>query len=242
MAPWEKILCCSELKKLPHNPRYSPIPPTAESLNHLEFILSQGDQYAWKDDPKTPLMLKDYKYHQGIVSVARFGDVSDEHWPVRYFAAWAKGDGTLGGFIEIDEKKVKTAEVQEILDNINKPKHDRFCGECPKHPNLEFYVRFHPLKEKPMSPWEKDPKEKNKKYPWEEGAIIPEVSTEMFKIWGDINFDSDNCPLPITHYFPGFTQTTTRWQPVDGADDWITKIDFDSWPTMRGRACLPAKM
>ncbi len=171
MVPWEKILCCSELNCLPHNPRYHCILPTAESMKHLDFILHQGDQFAEKDDSKTPLKFKDHKYHEGIVSVARFGDISDEHWPVRYFAAWSKVDGTLGGFIEIGEEKMKTAEIQEIIGDTKQSRHDRFLGQCPNHPNLEFYIRFHPLKEKPIFVWEKDPKEKNKQYPGEEGRI-----------------------------------------------------------------------
>ncbi|PMD37583.1 hypothetical protein L207DRAFT_531860 [Hyaloscypha variabilis F] len=231
MVPWEKILCCSELDCLPHNPRYHCIPPTAESMKHLDFILHQGDQFAEKDDSKTPLKFKDHKYHEAIISVVRFGDISDEHWPVRYFAAWSKVDGTLGGFIEIGEEKMKTAEIQEIIGDTKQSRHDRFLGQCPNHPNLEFYIRFHPLKEKPMFVWEKDPKEKNKQYPWEEGRIQPEVSNKIFKKWGDIDLDSDNCPLPLLSYSTNGTRTTTRWEPLEGKGDSITKFDpdFDSW-------------
>jgi len=179
MAPWENILCCSELNYLPHNPRQvSYIPPTAESVKYLDFILLQGGQPASKDDPKEPLMFKDYKKHEGIVSVVRFGDVSDEHWPVRYFAAKTKEDGTLEGFVEVSEETVNSAEIQSIVGGFNKPKYDRYYGECPNHPNLEFYVQFHALDQKPMFSWEKDPKEKNKKYPREEGAR--RKSTQQF--------------------------------------------------------------
>jgi hypothetical protein len=60
------------------------------------------------------------------------------------------------------------AAIGTITGDMDQHKHDRFYGECPNHPNLEFYARFCSLKETPIFLLEKDPKEKNKKYPWEE--------------------------------------------------------------------------
>jgi hypothetical protein len=160
MAPWHTILCCSELRYLPHNPRYRGVPPTADSTKHLDFLVRQGAEFPRKDDPKTPLILKDY--HEGIISVARMGDPGNEHWPVRYFTAWVEGDQTLGGFIEIDEEKVEIAEAQEILEERDLPKTDRFYGECPNHPALEFYLRYHPLRENLTVLREKEEEEKRR--------------------------------------------------------------------------------
>ncbi|PMD52898.1 uncharacterized protein K444DRAFT_635831 [Hyaloscypha bicolor E] len=229
---WENVLCCSGLQYLPHGPKYKNAPPSAESISHLDLILKLGGSLPWdKDDPVTHLLLKEDHYHEGIVSVARFGEPSDKHVPVRFFAAWAVGDGTLDGFAEIDKEKIDLMQEQGILEHANLPKNDRFYGKCPKHPKLEFYVRFHPLKEKPMFEWEKDPKERGKKYPWKEGeAVSTGVSNEKFepKIWGDINFDGDDCPAPLAFF--EFPTLDNYDHEVGEDDDWITKIDFDSWP------------
>ena len=64
------------------------------------------------------------------------------------------------------------------------------------------------------------------------------------------DFDSEDCPSLVMFDFPTGPQTTTDWQPVESKDDrvidfdsgWLPKIDFGSWPTMVGRASLPAKM
>ncbi|KAH8781712.1 hypothetical protein BGZ57DRAFT_297134 [Hyaloscypha finlandica] len=247
---WENVLCCSGLQYLPHDPKYKNAPPSPESVNHLDLILKLGGSLPWdKDDPVTPLLLKEDHYHEGIISVARFGEPSDKHVPVRFFAAWAVGDGTLGGFAEIDKEKIDLAQEQGILEHANLPKNDRFYGKCPKHPKLEFYVRFHPLKEKPMFKWEKDPKEKGKKYPWKEGetgkstrnpqqasshnqAVSAEVSNEIFepKIWEDIGFDGDDCPAPLTFFeFP----TLNNYDHEVGEDDDCTvPLTFFEFPTL----------
>jgi hypothetical protein len=90
------------------------------------------------------------------------GDLGDEHWPVRYFTVWVESDQTLGGFIEIDDEKVEIAEAQETLEERGLPKADRFYGECPNHPALEFYVRYHPLREKPAVIRENEEEEKRR--------------------------------------------------------------------------------
>ncbi|KAN0119403.1 hypothetical protein V8E51_001611 [Hyaloscypha variabilis] len=68
--------------------------------------------------------------------------------------------------IEVKHNVIKAA-IGTITGDMDQHKHDRFYGECPNHPNLEFYARFCSLKETPIFLLEKDPKEKNK-YPWEE--------------------------------------------------------------------------
>lgn len=96
-----------------------------------------------------PLALENY--HEGIISVVRIGDPTDQHWPVRWFAAWTNNDQTLGGFVELEHEKVEMAKFEEILENPMSSKIDCYFGECPNQPNLEFYVQYHPLQ--PKSQW-----------------------------------------------------------------------------------------
>jgi hypothetical protein len=90
-------------------------------------------------------------YQDAILSVARFGDTADVHWPVRYFAVSALADETMqGSIIEIDEKKVQAAEAQGILENRDASMVGCWFGDCPEHPDLQFYIRYRPLREKPL--------------------------------------------------------------------------------------------
>jgi hypothetical protein len=42
------------------------------------------------------------------------------------------------------------AKFEEILENPMSSKLDCYFGECPNHPNLEFYVQYHSLQPKPQ--------------------------------------------------------------------------------------------
>jgi hypothetical protein len=141
-APWVTILCCDRLKQQPADPKVKSLPPTPQSEKHIEFLIAQGSQIPKQENPTLRLTRKNY--HQGFLSVMRTGEILDSQWPLKYFAAWAKEDNTLGGFIEIDESKVKAAQGVTVR-NLLLPKVERYLGECPQHPNLEYYVRYHPF-------------------------------------------------------------------------------------------------
>jgi hypothetical protein len=56
----------------------------------------------------------------------------------------------LRGFIEIQKAKVDWAEFEGILENSMLPKIECYYGQCPNHPNLEFYAQYPPLRLKPQ--------------------------------------------------------------------------------------------
>ncbi len=150
MAPskLQVILCCSSLKSLPTDSRSTSTPPTADSARHLDFLCQQSGQLPRQDNSQLPLTLENY--HQGVISVVRTGDITEEHWPTSWYAAWANDDQTLRGFIEIQKAKVDWAEFEGILENSMLPKIECYYGQCPNHPNLEFYAQYPPLRLKPQ--------------------------------------------------------------------------------------------
>jgi len=139
----QPILCCPGLQRIPQQPRFSSKPHTLDSSKHLDFLLQQSSQLPRQNNLQLPLALENY--HEGIISVVRIGDPTDQHWPVRWFAAWTNNNQTLGDFVELEHEKVEMAKFEEILENSMSSKIDCYFGECPNYPNLEFYVQYHPL-------------------------------------------------------------------------------------------------
>lgn len=136
---------------------------------------SEEDQHARMADQKESLIFKKPLSPAGLVSVARFGDISYEHVPVRWFTALQNDKEVLEDFEEIGAEKVESLEIISMVAPLRKTV-DMQWGNCPHHPNLMFYARFHALVGESKFSWEKDPKKWNKNYPWQKGAIYKSMS------------------------------------------------------------------
>jgi hypothetical protein len=145
MESWNTILCCDGLSEQLRRARYGCRPPTPESGKLFDYLLEHAETLPQQGDPDMPLSLTNYK--DAILSVARFEEVVDVTWPVRYFTVSTSVEESMKGFVEIEEKKVLAAEAQGVLEDPNASMVECWFGDCAEHPDLLFHIRYRPLRE-----------------------------------------------------------------------------------------------